>query len=163
MKLFELKKNKNKSKMIENSDSSYKSHKSKFKFSEKLIKRMNNFTSLQKNLTITFNNKTNQLLNLIKELKSENNETKNNLIPDISPFIKTLNEMQIHNFNSLNSLKLTMDNFQKNKNLIETGIENQLKQLRERLHLNKRPKSKNEKNKDDVFSEDDKFLTDPLN
>ena len=35
MKLSELKKNKNKSKMIENSDSSYKSHKSKFKFSER--------------------------------------------------------------------------------------------------------------------------------
>ena len=125
---------------------------------KKKLQNLRKIEDLQKNITLEFKNKTNQFFNVFKELKSENYEIKSKLIPDINPFIKTLNEMQIHNYNSLNYMKLNMDNLQKNKKLFELGIAAELKEIRGILHLNQRPGTIFSNSEEDVFIEDDKFL-----
>ena len=128
------------------------------KLKGKKLQNLRKIEDLQKNITLEFKNKTNQFFNVFKELKSENYEIKSKLIPDINPFIKTLNEMQIHNYNSLNYMKLNMDNLQKNKKLFELGIAAELKEIRGILHLNQRPGTIFSNSEEDVFIEDDKFL-----
>jgi hypothetical protein len=116
---------------------------------------------LQKNITLQYNNKTASILDKIKSLEKENDFIKQEIIPDIKPFIKTLNEMQIYTYNSLNAFKISLDSLQKNRKIFELGLGNELNYLKGRLHLIKDDsiaKQQKQAGSEDYFAEDDNFL-----
>lgn len=122
---------------------------------------LNKNLEIQRNSSVLFQNKTNEMLNLIKSLKLENRELKKQIFPDLKPFLKTLNDMEIYTYGSLNSFKPSLDSLMYNNEIFHREIKKEINDIRERLNLKKRNKViKKDRNShdEDIFKEDENFL-----
>jgi hypothetical protein len=122
--------------------------------------RLKRIVEIQKNASLLFQNKTKEILQSIKQLKSEKEEMKKVIFPDLKPFLKTLNDMEIYTYNSLSSFKPSLDSLQKNKEVFRSEIKEEIEKIRETFHLKNHKIRKEGKitDEEDIFSEDEKFL-----
>ncbi len=124
------------------------------------LSRLKRIVEIQKNASLIFQNKTKEILLSIKQLKSEKDEMKKLIFPDLKPFLKTLNDMEIYTYNSLSSFKPSLDTLQKNKEVFQSEIKEEIDKIRETFHLKNHKVRKEGKitEEEDIFSEDENYL-----